>query len=251
MKRVAVSLFVASLLPISALPLIGQTTATSPTDQLFIQVDKAFSGITPVSSAVLTAVVRAYAGSQQSSGQATLTASADGSSSVVLQLGSGERSESQDTFANGQGCTWTGSDGQTHTPAAQNCLLPVAWFLPEVSLFSTQQPSSGTLSAEASNGNGPVLHWAMSPAPGISASQLNSLPSLGSYDLHVDPLTGLPSSLTYDLHPDNNAADNIPVSVAYSEYQTINGVAIPFHIQRYLNGTLSLDITLSNAVITH
>ncbi|MGC2163149.1 MAG: hypothetical protein WA634_14650 [Silvibacterium sp.] len=204
-----------------------------------------------MSSVVLTGTVDAYAGSQQSTGQVTLTASADGSSSAVLQLGSGDRSETQDTFANGQGCTWTGSDGVVHTTAAQNCLLPVAWFLPEVALFSTQQPSTGALSADAASETSPTLHWAMSPAPGLSASLLESLPSLGAYDLHINPSGDLPSSLTYFVHPDSSAGVNIAVSILFSDYRSVSGIAVPFHIQRYLNGTLSLDITLSNAVITN
>ena len=128
--------------------------------------------------------------------------------------------------------------------------MPVAWFLPEVSLFSAQQPSTGTLSAEAENGS-PTLHWAMSPSPGISAALLESLPLLGSYDLHIDPASNLPSSLSYFVHPDDNAGINIPVVVDYSDYRSINGVSIPFHVQRYLNGTLFLDIALSNAEVNH
>jgi hypothetical protein len=251
MKRLAVSLFVASLLPVAAVPMMGQT-ALSPTDQLFIQVDKAFAGTATVSSAALSGEVQTYAGSKESSGQITLTANADGSSSVVMQLDSGERSETQDTFANGQGCTWTASDGVTQTTAGLNCLIPVAWFLPEVSLFSTQQPSSnGTLSTETDAEKAPVLHWKMSPVPGLSAEMLNSLPSLGEYDLHINSVSDLPSSLSYSLHPDDNAADGIPVSVVFSDYRLVDGTEIPFHIQRYMNGTLSLDITLSNAVIAY
>lgn len=251
MKRVAVSLLVASFLPVAALPMMGQTTL-SPTDQLYIQIDEAFTGTAAVSSAVLTGEVRTYAGSKDSSGEITLTASADGSSSVVMQLDSGERSETQDTFANGQGCTWTASDGVTQTTAGPNCLVPVAWFLPEVSLFSAQQPASnGTLSMETDSGKAQVLHWKMSPVPGLSAAMLSLLPSLGAYDLHINQVSDLPSSLSYSQHPDDNAADNIPVSVVFSDYRTVDGTEIPFHIQRYLNGTLSIDVTLSNAVITH
>lgn len=118
MKRVAISLFAICLLPLASLPLMGQTTTTttSSAEQLFLQIAKAFEGSTSVSSVVLSGEVESYSGSQQSSGQGTLTANADGSSNIALQLGSGERTETQDTFANGQGCTWSGSDGVVHTP---------------------------------------------------------------------------------------------------------------------------------------
>jgi hypothetical protein len=61
----------------------------------------------------------------------------------------------------------------------------------------------------------------------------------------------LPSALSYTVHPDDNVGIDIPVTILYSDYRTVDGVAIPFRVQRYFNGTLSLDITLNNAVVAH
>jgi hypothetical protein len=68
-------------------------------------------------------------------------------------------------------------------------------------------------------------------------------------DLGLDPATLLPAVLTYSIRPDNGAPIPIAVEIHYSNYQTINGVKIPFTIQRYINGSLQLEIAVSSAQV--
>lgn len=161
----------------------------------------------------------------------------------------GNRTETQDTFANGQGCSWSAEDGVAHTAPAHNCQVPLAWFLPEVGFFSAQLPASGTSTLLTGSAN--TIHWATLPPANAATDAVSLLAHIGQYNLEFSPTSFLPTRLTYSVHPDSNAGVDIPVSIEYSNYQTINGVAIPFHIQRYFNGTLSLDITMANAVIAH
>jgi hypothetical protein len=65
----------------------------------------------------------------------------------------------------------------------------------------------------------------------------------------LDTVTLLPAVLTYSLHPDNGAQFEIAVEVHYSDYRAVNGVHIPFLIQRYVNGSLQLEIRVSSAEI--
>lgn len=68
-------------------------------------------------------------------------------------------------------------------------------------------------------------------------------------DLGLDPNSLLPAVLAYSVQPDSGAQTPIAIQILYSNYQTVNGVQIPFHIQRYVNGSLQLDILLSTAQI--
>ncbi len=222
--------------------------AQSDLQQLLSKASQAFVGTQSVSTATLTGEAELYAGSTQETGSVTLVARVDGSSSLALQLGSGTRSESQDTFSNGQGCSWSAEDGVIHNAMGHNCQLPLAWFLPEAAFFSTQLPASGASTLLPGSS---TVHWAKLIPANATGNSAHLLAHIGQYDLAFDPSSFLPTRLSYAVHPDTNAGVDIPVSIQYSNYQTINGVAIPFHIQRYFNGTLLLDITIANAVIAH
>jgi hypothetical protein len=68
-------------------------------------------------------------------------------------------------------------------------------------------------------------------------------------DLGLDPTTLLPAVLAYTVRPDNGAQTQIAIEIHYSSYQSVNGVQVPFHIQRYVNGALQLDILISSAQV--
>ena len=68
-------------------------------------------------------------------------------------------------------------------------------------------------------------------------------------DLGLDPKTRLPAVLSYTTRPDNGAAIPIAVEIHYTNYQAINGVQIPFTIERYVNGSLQLEIAVTSAQI--
>jgi hypothetical protein len=73
---------------------------------------------------------------------------------------------------------------------------------------------------------------------------------LTTLDIEFNPTTFLPDSISYAIHPDANAYIDIPVQVEFSNYQTVQGVSVPFHIQRYVNGVLFLDITISRVSLS-
>jgi hypothetical protein len=73
--------------------------------------------------------------------------------------------------------------------------------------------------------------------------------SVSTTDLGLDPNSFLPAVLTYSIRPANAVFMPIAVEIRYSNYQAVDGVKIPFTIQRYVNGSLQLEITLSSAQI--
>jgi hypothetical protein len=211
---------------------------------------QAFSRGMPVHSVTLTGTVEWTAGSDHENGNVSLVANADGSYQTTLQLGPSSRTVTQTAFSQGQQCTWAGSDGIVHQGAPQNCALSVAWFLPQVALAGNLQPQ-GTVTTMMGNG-------VSSQNPGVDIRQQQSMlppyfpagmaslyTHLTALDIYYNPATYLPLSLTYNLHPDANAGTDIPVQVQFSNYQTVEGITVPFLIQRYVNGVLDLNITIS------
>jgi hypothetical protein len=65
----------------------------------------------------------------------------------------------------------------------------------------------------------------------------------------VDPVSFLPAVLSYSIRPDNGAPISIAIEIHYSNYQAINGVQIPFTIQRYVNGSLQLEVDVTSAQV--
>jgi hypothetical protein len=233
----------------------SQNPSTSSVDATAVltQIGNAFSGGKPVSTITLSGNATWHSGSGQDTGTATLTATASGAAQMQLSLTKkGSWTESQSAVAYGMDCQWTGADGITHSGDVMNCLKPVVWFLPTISL----QPSS--LSPDigfADLGVGPVASGSHRHLQ--SQAVLSDMPSklltqsmqASTMDMGFDPTTLLASVLTYHIHPDNGAQVSIPIEVHYSNYQKVSGVEIPFTIQRYVNGSLQLELEISSAQI--
>lgn len=131
-------------------------------------------------------------------------------------------------------------------------MLPFAWFLPQVALFGGQLPSIGNLTLATSPSSGDsILSWSVAPPSAVAAEQKPLWAHISAFDLVFDAQSLAPILLSYSAHPDVNAAVDIPVTVQYSNYQQVNGAVVPFHIQKYFNGTLSMDITISSVIVTH
>jgi hypothetical protein len=85
--------------------------------------------------------------------------------------------------------------------------------------------------------------------PGMTSKLTADLMQRSTADLGLDPTSLLPAVLTYSLHPDNGSPVPIAIEIHYSNYQAIDGVQIPFTIQRYVNGTLQLELSVTSAQV--
>jgi hypothetical protein len=72
---------------------------------------------------------------------------------------------------------------------------------------------------------------------------------LSKMDFFLDPTTFLPAAVTFNIHPDNDAGLDIPIEVRFSDYRAVNGVQVPFHVQKFLNNSLVLDLQFATAVL--
>lgn len=233
-----------------SLPSIAQTAAPNIPLPLS-QANQAFSAGKAVTSVQMIGTANWFAGSFKDSGPAKLSANVNGENRAEFDLGSGSRVESQSAITDDRTCTWSGKDGVEHVVASSNCWTATVWFLPHLALQSVGVPTALTSQALTTSGNVQQLNQQLTIAPGKTAPSVTALiQSWSTTNLSLDPASSLPTVLKYTIHPDNNSSVNIQVEVRFSSYQTVSGVALPFHIERYVNGALQVSIDINSAVVS-
>ena len=68
-------------------------------------------------------------------------------------------------------------------------------------------------------------------------------------EIFLDATTLLPAAIAYNIHPDNNALLDIPVELRFSDFRSTNGTQIPFHIQKFINNSLALDLQFQSVAL--
>jgi hypothetical protein len=222
---------------------------------LITQLSTAFSGGNIVHQIQLTGNASWHVGSVNDTGSATLSAATTGTSQVQLSLSStGTRVESQSGQGINQDCTWSGEDSVAHEIDPGNCWRPVVWFLPSLSLQPSLLPSYlGAVDLGSSTvGFGTETYRHLQSdlvLPDLNGSLASDIMQRSTADIGLDPVSFLPAVLSYSIRPDNGAPISIAVEIHYGNYQAINGVQIPFTIQRYINGSLQLQIDVNSAQV--
>jgi hypothetical protein len=197
---------------------------------------------------VLTGTVQYSAGSEQDSGAIEMKAAGAFDASVRLHLSNGERREISHADA-GQ---WFDSRGGPHTNPLHNVLMAPNWFSPVhiVQAWLTDEHFLvSNLGQEDLNGKRMDRLRCVRVFPRNNASS-NLLQTATAVEMLVDDETDLPAQLEFNTHPDENELKNIPIRIEFSDYRKGDaGVLTPFHIQKYLQGTLLLDIFVQSADI--
>lgn len=219
-----------------AIPALAQTTLQTTFDTAL--------GTTPTLTDVqLSGNAAWHMGSDEDSGQVVLKARRDGKSRIDLQLGSGTRSEIQindklepQTFVY-NGSAWKQS-------AVHNSWVDANWFFPAFSTAATASERDFVLSSANSRSVRAQFN-----VGGQKPNMTKLINILSITDTDFDPATSLLTKMRWVTHPDDDLNVSIPVEVRYADYRDVKGVKVPFHIQRYFNGTLQLDITIDSVVI--
>ncbi len=210
------------------------------------------SGSVQIADVTLTGTATRVAGSDIGSGAVTLKALGTSNSRMDLSLSDGPLSEIRTSQSGAPQGAWLAPNGSYNNMAAHNCLTDAAWFFPELTVLSqTSNPNLSITYVGQQTKNGiSVQHLQFAVSSGTQIPGLGDpLLMLSSTDVYLDSSTLLPVAFTFNTHPDNNALLNIPVEINFSNYQTVNGVQIPFHVQKFLNGTLFLDMTIQSATL--
>jgi hypothetical protein len=214
------------------------------------------TGKSPVTDITLTGVAERIAGSDDESGRATLKAMVTGEESTDFAFPSGTRREVRLGSGSRREGHWSGPDGVWHTMPEHNLKAEGVWFSPAL-LFSQLLADKtrafqhlGTALVEGQ----PLEHIKVrdeSPRiPDKAPSQVAQLMQhLTEIDLYLDPDTSLPLKLAFNEHPDNDASRDIPVEIRFSDYRSVNGTQVPFRLQKFINGTLLLDVRVELATL--
>jgi hypothetical protein len=244
---------VAALLVVAAFPCFAGTkrtpTSNSQAASYAAQSIAALTGGNNISDATLTGTVSWTLGPDAENGTATLLALGTAESRMDLALSSGTRTEIRDAQTGTKLGKWIAPSGSSGMFPLHNCQTDAVWFFPALgSLAGGANVVFSYIGQETRNGL-PVQHiqaYTNQPSNALAPSGF-SLQKLSTLDFYLDATTFLPASITFNVHPDNNAAGNLPVEIDFSNYQQINGINVAMHIQKYLQGTLLVDLTLSSA----
>jgi hypothetical protein len=255
----------ASCLPlILLLHLAPPAAAQQSSSTILPQLMNAQAGNMPLHSIFLTGTVSGPNGSGATSGTVSLNASSHQWSQVALQTPSGNQTE----IRNGSGLYHirmsTGIDGVPHTTEMTDLKLPhPAWFSPSFVLLSglaSPKYWSADLGTQTWKGStvSHVAIWQRVPS-NLPASVAALAQQQTQTDVYLDPSTLLPVAMTFhvQIDPQNpneiivpqNATGNVLVEVDFSNYRSIQGSQIPFHVQVLNGSSVLLDINISSATI--
>jgi len=73
-----------------------------------------------------------------------------------------------------------------------------------------------------------------------------SLSEFTATDIWLDASTGLPAKISLIRRDGGGSAPRVPISISYSDYQTVSGVRYPFTIQEFITGTLWATTTIQS-----
>ncbi len=233
----------------------SQATATAPSSDpqalgLAAESLSALVGTTQVADVTLTGTIVRTAGSDVGTGTVTLKVLGAGESRLDMNLSNGTRSEIRNSSSGSPQGFWIATDNSIHSMVNHNLMTDAAWFFPVLSVLSQASNSNYLFTYVGQESrNGTAVQHIRAAQNSSSYDPSGLMQRLTTEDIYLDATSFLPVALTYNEHPDNNALANIPVEVDFSNYQTVNGVKIPFRIQKFFNGTLFLDVTVQSAVL--
>jgi len=239
---------------IFAFPASAQQTSTTATQNpqavaLATSSIAALAGSVKVADITLTGTATRTAGSDSGSGTVTLKALGTSNSRIDLSLSNGTFSEIRTAQSGAPQGQWLAANDSYNSMAAHNCTTDTAWFFPALSILS--QPSNPNLAATyigpETKAGVAVYHLRISMQSPTDPTGL--LQQLSAEDVYLSASTYLPVALVFQTHSDDDALTNVLVEVDFSNYQSVNGVLIPFRVQKSLNGSLFLDITIQAAVL--
>lgn len=255
MRIARFGLLVFPFLLVSGILNAQQASVPAPRDTQAVSVLQrslaALAGTTNVNDVTLNANASWTAGSDEETGSATLKATAIGQGRVDLSLSNGSHSEVIDASQAVPTGSWCGTDGTWHAMVAHNLYTDPTWFFPTFLISRALSSSSYAIlpmDAETQNGVA-VEHVVIYQTSGFAAQQATKIQGLGEIDLYLNASTLLPVSIVFNAHADNNALVNIAILIQFSNYQTVQGVSVPYHVQKYIQNGLALDVTVTSVQV--
>jgi len=245
LRRIAFTFFLL-LIPFSSR---SQTIQNPQAVALATQALVALTGTTQVNDITLTGTAIRTAGSDVENGSVTLKALGSFYSRLDASLDSGTRSEIRNLSSGVPQGYWLAPGNSFTGMATQNTITDAPWFFPALSILSQLGNPNLIVSYVGPETRVGVAVQHISFAFQVPSDSTGLFQRLSTEDLYLDPSTFLPVALTFNAHPDNDEGTNIAVEIDFSNYQVVSGVQTPFHVQKLMNGTLFLDLTIQSAVL--
>ena len=76
-----------------------------------------------------------------------------------------------------------------------------------------------------------------------TATTTSLIQRLSQVDIYLDSTTNLPVAVDFNTHPDTDANENLPIEIQFSGWQPVSGIHVPSRIQKFLQGSLTLDLS--------
>lgn len=207
----------------------------------------AITGGTSISDVTLTGTATWNASSSQT-GTATLRALGTSESRIDLVLTSGTRTEIRDAQTGPQVGQWINPDNSSGQFAAQNCWTDAVWFFPALGSLAVGPNVVLSYIGQETRNSETVQHiQSYIYDPNWPAGVTPTDKQMSTMDFYLDATTFLPSAVRYNGHPDNSTSTNLPVEVDFSNYQNVGGFSVAMIIQKYSQGSLLMDVTVSSA----
>jgi hypothetical protein len=191
------------------------------------------------------------AGSQDEKGTVVLLSNEQGMTRTELLLQSESLLETKRTVPAARGGESKAARAATSPIGIDNLLTCPAWFFPEHLLKSL---SENGRSAKLVKGDTPTVDgtvhirsWLSVGPPGSPHSA--HVGRLSSMDYYIDQTSFTLNEVDFSTHPETNASVSLPIRILFSDYRPIDGHLIPFHLKKYVSGTLNADITITSATV--
>jgi hypothetical protein len=207
----------------------------------------------PVTDATLSGSATRTAGSDQESGEVVLQAKGTQESKVALRLSNSTYTEVRNFQDGAPEGSYAGSDSVVYPLAQHNCFTGAAWFLPPLSDLASVigNPSANISYVGQETWDGVTVQhlrfWLPVSSPDSAAVQ--AIAHLSTTEVYLDFTTDLPVAMTFATHPADNSSVDMPVEIRFSNYQQASGILLPWHIQKFVNDSLNLDLTVSSVTI--
>jgi hypothetical protein len=172
-------------------------------------------------------------------------------SRLDLVLSAGQQSFVRND-ADGRDCgVFIDGSGGHHSFARHQCWTPAAWFAPLAWINVAASPDAimSYVGSETRNGVDTDHIHIYRDFPNQPKSPRALLKSLTTFDIYLDSKSHLPVAVTFYDHPNDNAGGDMPAEIRFSGYQKLTNAMVPYRIQRRLNGSQFIDITLSDVSI--
>ncbi len=188
-------------------------------------------------------------GSNIETGTGTLVARGNTQSLLTLNYTDGTGWQQ---IRNGVAGVTVNATGTVTAMATHNCNIDADWFFPALSLQAIATDPTliiGLVGEQVYEGQ-QVYHLTFfHNVSGQAAGVTSLIQSLSAMDLYLDAVTLRPVILDFNNHPNYDANTNIPTEIRFGAYQSFNGVWAPTSIQKYVNNSLVLNLTVSSVAV--